>query len=85
MARVLEKAVFYIKGDTEQSLTDGETANEGATGCLVKYDVVDGNAMKSDHFVVSAPDWTKIFHNTGAVGEFVRDVIDEIKTAESIA
>ena len=80
MARALDKVEFYIKGDPSADL-DGS----GNAACLVTYDVVDGAARKSGNaYDVPSPDWTKTFHNTGAAGEFVRDVVDAIKTAEGI-
>jgi len=80
MARALDKVEFYISGDPSTDL-DGS----GNARCLVIYDVVDGSARKDGNsHEVDSPDWSKTFHNTGAVGEFVRDTLDAIKTAEGI-
>jgi hypothetical protein len=80
MALALENVVFFIEGDPSQDL-DGS----GNALCNVSYDLVDGAARHDGkNHQVASPDWTKIFHNTGAVGEFVRDEIDTIKAAEGI-
>jgi hypothetical protein len=57
----------------------------GAPQCaLVIYKVEDGAASREGQHHVDTPDFTKVFHNTGAVGEFYRDAVDEIKTKEGI-
>ncbi len=51
---------------------------------LWTYTVEDGAAKKKGTWSDESPDFTKTFHNTGAVGEFWRDAVDTIKTNEGI-
>jgi len=51
---------------------------------MVDYLVMEGTASKVATYSVPTPDWNKIAHNTGAAGEFWRDLMDEIKAAEGI-
>ncbi len=48
------------------------------------YSVVDGAATKSAWYEVPTPDYTKVCHDSGAVGEFWKDLVDAIKAQESI-
>ncbi len=76
MARALGSLVTcYVPTDK-----DGNPAGS----VIWEYTVEDGALKKKASWVDAAPDYTKTFHNTGAVGEFWRDAIDTIKTNESI-
>ena len=75
MARALQNISCYIKIDK-----DGNP--QGSV--IWDYAVADGTAKKKSSLTDDAPDFGKTFHNTGAVGEFWRDGVDAIKTAENI-
>lgn len=76
MARALENVKAFIRTD-----------KDGAPGGTVlwSYEVVDGGARKRGDYADEAPTFTKTLHNAGSVGEFWRDGIDAIKTAEGIS
>lgn len=76
MARALQNVSVYIPTDKDGVPLAGEI--------LWTYDVVDGAAKKSAASIDVSPDFSKTMHNTGAVGEFWRDGVDVIKTAENI-
>lgn len=76
MARALGSIVNVYVGTDK----DGNPVGNA----LWEYSVVDGNAKKTGHLDDASPDYTKTYHNTGAVGEFWRDGVDAIKTAEGI-
>ena len=59
-------------------------ASGAPLGAQASYTITDGPASKGASYRVPTPDFTKVLHNMGSVGEFWRDVIDEIKTLESI-
>jgi len=50
----------------------------------VDYRVEDGAAFKVGRLQLVTPDFAKIMHNAGTAGEFWKDMVDEIKTAEGI-
>ena len=74
MAKVLTEVKIEIE-------VDDQGAPQSA---VADYRIEDGNAYKVARLEVASPDFTKVFHNTGAVGEFYKDVVDSIKTAEGI-
>lgn len=75
MARTLQNVKLYIATDK-----DGVPQN-----ALMSYKVADGVAVsKQKSHTPSTPDWGKTLHNTGVVGEFLRDELDVIKTNEGI-
>jgi len=74
MARLLQNVKLYLQGDP-----DGY-----ATQAVFEYEVTDGNASKFDTYVVSSPDFTKVFHDSGVSGEFWYDAVATIKTNEGI-
>lgn len=76
MARALSEIKAYIQ-------TDGDGAPQGRV--LFTYKVTDGAASKTGEYADETPDFNKTVHNSGAVGEFWRDAIDAIKTAEGIS
>lgn len=51
----------------------------------VDYRVEDGAAFKVARLQLESPDFSKILHNTGAAGEFWKDMVEAIKTAEGIS
>jgi len=50
----------------------------------VDYRVEDGAAFKVGRLQLVSPDFAKIMHDAGTAGEFWKDMVDEIKTAEGI-
>lgn len=75
MARTLSNVQCYIE-------TDKDGNPQGAV--LWSYNVADGDPRKAGYLKNTSPDFGKTMHNTGIVGEFWRDGIDAIKTAEGI-
>ena len=76
MARAVANVAAYVETDK-----DGVAQN----AVLWTYDITDGAALKkSASLRDESPDFTKIYHNTGVVGEFWRDGVDAIKTAEGV-
>lgn len=62
-------------------VTDGAGVPQSA---YVDYRVEDGAAFKVGRLQLVEPDFAKIMHNTGAAGEFWKDMVDAIKAAEGI-
>jgi hypothetical protein len=73
MAKILTDVTCYVQ-------TDAAGVPQGDV--VWKYTVVDGDIRKDTTLTDSSPTFSKTYHNTGAVGEFWRDGIDAIKTAE---
>lgn len=50
----------------------------------VDYAIKDGALRKDGGYKIDIPDFSKILHNTGAVGEFYRDEVDVVKAREGL-
>ena len=75
MARQIKNAKLLITCD----------AAGAPQSAVVEYEVWDGNASKKAAYEVENPNWGKVLHNTGAVGEFWRDEFDAVKRLEVVS
>ncbi len=60
----------------------------GPTQCFRRYivrDSVDTELQDKKASEMAVPDFNKTFHNTGAVGELWKDLIDQTESDEGIA
>ena len=76
MAKVLDNIEIVITGS--------ETA---PTTCVRRYvvkDSVNAELKTKKTNEVARPDFDKTFHDAGTVGEFWKDLVDQIKTDERI-
>lgn len=60
----------------------------GPAQCFRRYivqDSVNPELRDRKESEISAPDFNKVFHNTGATGELWKDLLDQTKSDEGIA
>ncbi|KKN67549.1 hypothetical protein LCGC14_0460040 [marine sediment metagenome] len=60
----------------------------GPTQCFRRYitrDSVNTGLKQRNESEMGSPDFTKVFHDAGTVGELWRDIIDQTESDEGIA